>query len=356
MNRRLLLPALRPAAVLALVSLAVLAPAVEPAATFYVVKNLTSDGTETRHTDPNLVNGWGLAAGPTTPWWVANNGTDTSTLYNARGRATPLVVNVPGGPTGIVYNGHAGFLLEKGRRSRPAAFLFATQQGTLLGWSTLSLRDAVVVVDNSAAGAEYTGLAIGTSPSGDRLYAADFAGGKVDCFDDEFQPVTCTFDDPGLPAGYAPFGIQNLGGQIYVAYALRDDTTGDEVPGAGLGYVSAFDTAGAFLRRVASQGDLNAPWGLAMAPAEGFGDFSGHLLVGNFGDGRILAYEGAAPHMPKGPLMDRGGLPIAIDGLWGIAFGNGGSAGPPDVLYFAAGPEDETHGLFGSVRAGRSRN
>jgi uncharacterized protein (TIGR03118 family) len=353
MNVRIARPALTPAALLALVSLAVVSPAAEPAATFYQVKNLVSDdGSTTRHTDPNLINGWGLAAGPTTPWWVANNGTNTSTLYNARGRMMPLVVDVPGGPTGIVYNGGTGFVIPGGRRPKPALFIFANQAGQILGWNTGNLRNAVV--EANVPDAEYTGLAIATVTGGDRLFAANFAAGKVDCFDDEFHVDTanCAFTDPNLPAGYSPFGIQTIGAWVYVAYAMRDPSTGDEVHEPGLGRVSVFTTAGAFVRNVAQGGDLNAPWGIAMAPAMGFGDFSGHLLVGNFGDGRILGYD--ATDAPKGPLMDRSG-PIVIDGLWGIGFGNDGSAGPVNVLYFAAGPDDETHGLFGSVKVGRMR-
>jgi uncharacterized protein (TIGR03118 family) len=351
------------AALFALVTVAAIAHSADEAglqpsaAMFYKVKNLTSDGTSTRHTDPNLVNGWGLVAGPTTPWWVANNGTNTSTLYRASGRPLALVVDVPGAPTGIVYNGGTQFVLTKGRRSKPALFMFAGMDGKITAWNTLDSSQAVVVVDNSLGGAVYTGLAIAETGGGAAafLYAADFRWGRVDVFDGEFHPAGApgAFVDPTLPAGYAPFGIQNIGGQIYVAYALRDDTTGDEVAGPGLGYVSAFDTAGVFLGRIASQGDLNAPWGLAMAPAD-FGPLSGHLLVGNFGDGKINAFEAAAPHTAKGPLKDKAGQPIVIDGLWGIAFGNGAAAGPTNVLYFAAGPDDETHGLFGSVKVGRS--
>jgi uncharacterized protein (TIGR03118 family) len=355
MHRLLARRTLARAAMVALLSPAVVAPAAQSAASFYVVKNLVSDdGSTTRKTDPNLVNGWGLAAGPGTPWWVANNGTSTSTLYVAGGFMLPLVVNVPGGPTGIVYNGGTGFVLPTGRRPMPALFLFATQEGKILGWNTRTLRNAFVAADNSGSGAEYTGLAIANPAGGDRLYAANFGAGRVDCFDAEFHALTagCEFMDPGLPSGYAPFGIQTIGDHVYVAYALRDPDTGDEVKGAGLGYVDAYDTSGAFVDRVASQGDLDAPWGIALAPAAGFGDFSGHLLVSNFGDGRILGYEAAAPHAAKGPLKNRVGRAIAIDGLWGIAFGNGGLAGPTNVLYFAAGPEDETHGLFGLVRTG----
>ena len=347
---------------LVLFSLATLAPAADNARSFYVVKNRTSDdGAMTRHTDPNLVNAWGLVAGPATPWWVANNGTATSTLYRASGRPMSLVVQVPGAPTGIVYNGGTHFVLKSARKSSPALFMFASEDGTLSGWSTMvpgpfPSHDAVVVIDSSLGGAIYKGLAIATTLEGDFLYAADFHNGRVDVFDGEFHAAGAAgaFVDPNLPSGFAPFGIQNIGGHIFVTYAKQDAEGKDEVAGPGFGYVSEFDAAGTFVARVASGGELNAPWGLAMAPAEGFGPFSGHLLVGNFGDGRINAYEATAPHAAKGPLMDKGGMPIAVDGLWGIAFGNGGAAGPKSVLYFAAGPGDETHGLFGSIKTGQT--
>jgi uncharacterized protein (TIGR03118 family) len=348
---------------LVLISLAVSAPAAENARSFYAVKNLTSDGTATPHTDANLVNGWGLVAGPATPWWVANNGTDTSTLYFATGAPLGfLVVHVPGGPTGIVYNGGPHFVMKSGKKSSPALFLFATEEGKIWGWSVKVpgpgiSKDAMVVIDSSVGGAIYKGLAIATGPSGDFLYAADFHNGRVDVFDGEFHAAGAggAFVDANLPSGFAPFGIQNIGGHIFVAYAKQDPEGKDEVAGPGLGYVSEFDAAGTFVARVASGGDLNAPWGLAIAPASGFGPFSGHLLVGNFGDGRVNGFEAAAPHTPKGPLRGKLGMPIAVDGLWGIAFGNGGAAGPKSVLYFAAGPAGETHGLFGSIKASKTR-
>ena len=348
---------------LVLISLAVLAPAAENALSFYKVKPLVSDGTTTPHTDVNLVNPWGLAAGPATPWWVANNGTATSTLYLAGGRPLGfLVVQVPGAPTGIVYNGGPHFRLKRGFLSSPAAFLFASEDGTIWGWSAtasgpIPSHDAVMVIDSSLAGAIYKGLAIASTPDGDFLYAADFHNGRVDVFDGEFHAAGAAgaFVDPNLPSGFAPFGIQNIGGHIFVAYAKQDAEAKDEVAGPGLGYVSEFDAAGTFVARVASGGALNAPWGLAMAPADRFGPFSGHLLVGNFGNGHINAYEAAAPHTPKGPLRNNVGLPISIDGLWGIAFGNGGAAGPPSTLYFTAGPANEAHGLFGSIRFKQSR-
>jgi uncharacterized protein (TIGR03118 family) len=362
MKNRLLTKGAGLAALCSLFTLAAAAHAadesgIQPAAMFYKVKYLTSDGMSTPNTNPNLVNGWGIVAGPSTPWWVSNNGTDTSSLLRANGKALPLVVGVPGMPTGIVYNGGPNFVLTKGRRSKPALFMFANMNGTISAWNTLDQMNAVVKVDHSMDGAVYTGLAIASTPGGDFLYAADFQNGRVTVVDGTFNTVmlgASAFVDPTLPMGYAPFGIQTIGGKIYVAFALRD-ATGTEVHGPGLGYVSAFNTMGMFLERIASGGDLNAPWGMVMAPADVFGPASGHLLVGNFGDGKINAFEAAAPHTAKGPLKDKMGNAIVVDGLWGIGFGTGSFfSGPTKVLYFAAGPEHETHGAFGSIKFGRS--
>jgi uncharacterized protein (TIGR03118 family) len=337
---------------LVLISLAVFAPAAENARSFYVVKNLVSDGTTTPHTDPHLVNGWGIAAAPFTPWWVADAGTQKASIYTAFGTVLPFVVDVPGVPTGLVTNPGKHFKIPKGKLSLPAAFIFASRDGTISAWNVLDSTKAVVVFSNALQGAAYTGLAIASTPGGDFLYAADFHNGRVEVLDGTFHIAggTGTFVDPGIPTGFAPFGIQNIAGRIYVAYAKVDPVTGRSVHGAGLGYVSAFDTAGTFLGRIAAQGALNAPWGMAIAPATGFGPLSGHLLVGNFGDGYINAYEAAAPYAAKGPLKDKAGMPLAIDGLWGIAFGNGLLAGPKNVLFFAAGPANEGHGLFGSIK------
>ena len=324
---------------------------------FYKVTPLTSDGMSTPHTDPNLVNGWGIVAGPSTPWWVSDAGTGMSTLYRGSGAPLPLVVGVPGAPTGIVYNGGPNFVITKGRRHKPALFMFASLTGSISGWNTLDQMNAVIQIDNSMRGAVYTGLAIASTPGGDFLYAADFKNGRVDMFDGMFAPVplgASAFVDPMLPMGFVPFGIQNIGGKIYVAFAKPDPATGRAQHGPGLGYVSAFDTMGMFLERVASAGDLNAPWGMTVAPATGFGPASGQLLVGNFGDGHINGFDAAAPHMPKGALKDKMGAPIVIDGLWGIGFGTGFFSGSKKVLYFAAGPDNETHGLFGSVKMMRS--
>ena len=323
----------------------------------YVVTNLVSDGfVPAAHTDPNLVNGWGITAGPTTPWWVANNGTDTSTLYDGTGAARPLVVNVPGAPTGTVFNGTSDFVVTDGTSSGAARFLFANEAGMIFGWNPNvplppTSTQAQLGADRSNVGAVYKGLAIGQVGTANYLYATDFHNGRIDVFDGMFtlQSWSGAFKDPRLPHGYAPFGIQNIGGRIFVTYAKQQPNSDDELAGPGRGFVSVFGTDGTFQGRVASRGRLNAPWGLAMAPA-GFGRFSGDLLVGNFGDGRINAYRWEHHEWElDGTLRGTNHKPISIDGLWGIGFGNGSASGPTTTLYFAAGPDDEAHGLFGSV-------
>jgi uncharacterized protein (TIGR03118 family) len=305
--------------------------------------------------DASLVNAWGLTAGPTTPWWSSNNGTNTSTLYNGTGAKQALTVSVPGGPSGTVFNGSAtDFVVSQGGKSGSARFLFATESGQILGWSpTVNGTTAITGADSSAGGAVYKGLAI----AADRLYATDFHNGRVDVFDKSFAPVSLPFQDPKLPKGYAPFGIQALAGSIFVTYARQDAARKDDVAGAGAGYVDQFTTDGQLVARVASGGRKNAPpnapWGLAMAPAS-FGVFSGDLLIGNFGNGRISAYQdrGGGKWVYKGQLRRGDQTLIAIDGLWAIAFGNDAAAGPATSLYFAAGPGGEAHGRFGSITAG----
>ena len=323
---------------------------------FYEQHNLVSDGAVPADlVDAALVNAWGLVASGTSPWWVADNGADLSTLYNGNtGAKQALTVSVPGAPTGVVFNGGTGFAVSNGTATAPARFIFATEEGTILGWSpAVALTQAVVAVDNSAGGAVYKGLAIASTAAGDRLYAANFHAGTVDVFDAGFHPVSAGFSDVALPSGYAPFGIRNLGGTIYVTYALQDADKKDDVAGVGHGFVNAFDTDGHLLRRVASRGRLNSPWGLAIAPAD-FGQFGGNLLVGNFGDGHINAFdlarsEGNGALQERGQLHTADGSPIAIDGLWALAFGNGANAGPTNALFFTAGPFDEEHGLFGKL-------
>jgi len=302
-------------------------------------------------TDASLVNGWGISHSGTSPWWVSNEGTDTSTLYNTRdGVKVGLTVAVDGGPTGQVFNGTSDFKVDAGTGLLPARFIFATEDGELYGWNTVGTT-AIEAADTDDA--IYLGLAIGSFGGSNYLYAANFHAGTVDVFNGTWDLVTLpgSFTDPSLPDGYGPFGIQAIGDRIYVAYAKQDEDAEEEIAGEGFGYVDAFDMGGNFIARVASAGDLNAPWGIALAPA-GFGKFSGDLLVGNFGDGRIHAFRVEdGVWVPHGLLKGVDHRPIVIDGLWGIGFGNGAAAGPTTTLFFAAGPEDETEGLFGSITA-----
>ena len=323
----------------------------------YTVTPLVSDQPGVAaHTDPHLVNAWGLTAGPVTatssagtPWWVSDNGTDRSTLYDGSGVARPLIVTVDGGPTGAVFNATSGFLLPTGGK---ALFLFDNEDGEILGWNGAQGMTAIVV--HPSVGGIYKGLAIADTTAGPRLYAADFHNARVDVFDTNFvlQPAGA-FVDPSLPDGYAPFGIQTIGDRVFVSYAKQDEDAEDEVAGQGAGFVDAYDTAGNLLGRVAQHGQLNAPWGLALAPP-GFGRFGGDLLVGNFGDGQINAYaelsNGRFEH--RGELRGPDGKTLVIDGLWALQFGTGGTAGPIGTLFFTAGPDDETQGLFGSITAG----
>jgi uncharacterized protein (TIGR03118 family) len=306
-------------------------------------------------TDPNLVNGWGIGLSPSAGnFWVSNNGTGKVSLYlgdvgGSPLTINPLVVNVPGGaPTGQVFNGTSDFVVTNGMTSGPAVFIFAAESGKISGWNpTVSMTDAQVAVTNPTA--VYKGIAVGANATGNFLFAADFHNQRIDVLDKTFAAAKLagTFTDPNLPVGFAPFNVQDLGGKLYVAYAKRPATGDDEVHGPGLGVVDVFDTDGNFIRRVATQDRLNAPWGLAIAPS-GFGPFGGDLLVGNFGDGRINAFD-PATGTDKGFLTDPSGNPLAIDGLWGMTFGNGKTAGDPNSLYFAAGPNDESHGLFGKL-------
>jgi uncharacterized protein (TIGR03118 family) len=320
----------------------------------YAVQVLQSNAT-----DPDLVNGWGITAGPpglttATPWWVSDNGTNKSTLYTGAGAKLGLIVGVPGGPTGTVFNvGLRGFTVTGSGGSGSSRFLFATEGGQVLGWASPTATPSAVPGFTAGDGAIYKSLAIADDANGLHLFVADFHNAKVDVLDDSFTPVTLagSFVDPRIPKGYAPFGIQNLNGHIFVTYAKQDAVARDEIAGGGKGFVSMFGTDGTFQGRVFSHGMLNAPWGLAWAPSN-FGKFSGDLLVGNFGNGRINAFARTSHGwVPRGPMKGSNHRPIRIDGLWGIGFGNDGAAGPANVLYFAAGPEDETEGLFGSISA-----
>ena len=300
--------------------------------------------------DPSLRNPWGISASATSPMWVSDNGTGVTTLYRGDGSKVPLTVTIPPGagsdpgslgtPTGTVFNGN-------GAEFRGDRFLFATEDGTLAGWQPAFGGVARTEVDNSlpAPGAVYKGLALGSTTTGDRLYAANFRGGAIDVFDSSYNPAG-SFTDPKIPANYAPFNVQNLGGLLYVTFAMRDAAGHDDIAGQGHGFVDAFDTNGNLLRRLVSHGQLDSPWGLAIAPAS-FGDFAGDLLVGNFGNGRINAYTLDKGNF-RGELTRTNGAPISIDGLWALQVGN--AAADTNAVYFTAGINDEADGLFGTVK------
>ena len=335
-----------------------LATAPAAAATLFQRHNLVSDGTiAAAHTDPHLVNGWGVAFNPFGFAWVAAADGMVSTLYDGSGNVQSLVVQIPsptastgGHPTGIVFNGSDGFVAKKGTVSAPGRFLFSTEQGVIAVWSpTVDLTHALRMVDHSASGANYKGLALSAGGMGQLLYATDFVHARVDVFNSSFQQVALhagAFTDPGIPKGFAPFGIQAIGGDIYVTYA-KQGAGGDEAHGPGLGYVDVYTPTGYLIRRIASRGCLNAPWGITLSPA-GFGALSNKLLIGNFGDGRINAFSPTSG-VPLGALHDQNGHTIVIDGLWGMQFGNGLANQPVNTLFFASGPDEESHGLYGRL-------
>jgi uncharacterized protein (TIGR03118 family) len=315
-------------------------------------------------TVPNLVNPWGISFSPTGPFWFADNQSGVANLLNGSGQVVPLTVTVPSpnasnsSPSGSVFNDGPGFAISANGITRPSLFLFAAEDGTISGWSTaVDPNAAVLAVDNSSLGADYTGLALATDGSGHSLlYAADFGRGEIDVFDQDFKPVerAGAFQDPNLPAGFAPFNIQNVDGKLFVSYAQQStDNKGEDAPGAGLGFIDVYDANGTFLSRFASQGALNAPWGLALAPAD-FGRFGGALLVGNNGDGHINAYSPTSGAF-LGQLPGDNGAPIAIPDLWALTFGNGHEGGDAQTLFFAAGIDQETHGLFGAIQSPQLR-
>jgi uncharacterized protein (TIGR03118 family) len=300
--------------------------------------------------DSNLVNAWGMARGPNGPVWVSNNGTNTATVYRgavggAPVQKVPLDVTIPGGaPTGQVFNDTNGFTAPGA--PGPAQFIFASEDGDITAWAGGNAALLARHVD----GASYKGLALDHSPFGPLLLAANFAAAKVDVFDSTFTPlpVDLLFRDPDLPKGYAPFNIAELAGQILVTYALVNPATGDDVAGQGHGFVDVFTTYGALVRRLVTRSPLDSPWGMAIAPAN-FGQFSGDLLVGNFGNGRINAFDPQTGRF-LGALTDDQGDPIVIDGLWGLLVGDA-AAGGPDAVWFSSGPDHESHGLVGLLTA-----
>jgi uncharacterized protein (TIGR03118 family) len=325
-------------------------------------------------TDPDLVNAWGLSASPGTdaapgsPLWVSDNGTDKTTLYRGASPTTvtkvvpPIVDVTSGAPTGQVFNTDSTgfFVTDASGHSAASAFIFASENGGIDGWNpgvgviTPPGPPSTVteVAVKNGANAVYKGLAIAQASDGNTyLYAANFRSGRVEAYDDTFTPVELPgglFVDTRIPAGYAPFNVQELAGQLYVSYAKQDSGLKDDVAGQGNGFVDVFTNDGALVKRLVTRGQLNSPWGLALAPAS-FGRFGGALLVGNFGDGRINAYDpNTGTHL--GQLRGTDGKPIDIDGLWALMFGNGNAARTGELL-FSAGPDGESHGLLGKIVA-----
>ncbi len=297
------------------------------------------------NTDPNLVNPWGISFSPMSPFWVSDNGKGLATLYDGSGMPLSLVVSIPapgggvGVPTGQVFNGMGAFSDD--------LFLFATEGGTIAGWRGALGTTAETLFDHSGSDAVYKGLAIATIGSHRYLYAADFHNNRIDIFPSAGAPeLAGRFTDPNLPSGYAPFNIQKIGDKLYVAFAKQTPGSDDEDAGPGRGYVSIFDLQGNFLQRFASQGSLNAPWGMTMAPAS-WGNLGGSVLIGNFGDGVINAFDSNG--MLLGPVADARGKNLVNDGLWGLTFGNGANGGNVNSLYLTAGLDDESHGLFARI-------
>jgi uncharacterized protein (TIGR03118 family) len=350
-----------PAALAATLVVALLAVGAAPAAppgNQYKVTPLASDVPGLAPaTDPNLQNTWGLARSATSPWWIANNATASTSIYTGAGVRVDIgglpAQGVPGDPTGAVFSGIAG-QFQVGTTASPTTlgtsnFIFDSEDGTISAWRGGST--AALVTVPASSGAVFKGLAISNGPSGPRLYATDFANGRVDVFDGSWNPVNVpgAFVDPMLPKNYAPFGIQTIGDRVFVTYGKQQAGSTDEADGQGLGIVDVYDLDGNFLGRVAQHGQLNAPWGLAMAPAS-FGRFGGDLLVGNFGDGQINAYA----QLPNGHFEHRGTIRIdnsklSIDGLWALEFGNAAANGDPQTLFFTAGLNGEADGLFGTI-------
>jgi uncharacterized protein (TIGR03118 family) len=329
-----------------------------------LVSDLSNQGAKV--VDPNLKNAWGLAMTATSPLWVANNNSDTSTIYSIPPGGTTvtkagLTVDIPGGrtstgdsasPTGQVANTTSNFVVTSSAGSGPAVFIFSSESGQITAWNptadpaTAGVATASLVFSSPTA--VYKGLAIASTDQGTFLYASNFHDGTVDVFNSQFQPVHLagTFQDPFLPSGYAPFGIQNINGLIYVTYALQDAAKHDDVPGIGHGFIDVYTNNGFLVERLASRGELDSPWGLAMAP-QGFGPFGGQLLVGNFRNGLIHAY-GLFSGRPHGTLLGADHKPIQIDHLWALTVGTA-STGGTGTLLFSAGINDEQDGLIGSI-------
>jgi uncharacterized protein (TIGR03118 family) len=326
--------------------------AATPAAPKFTQTDLVSNGVlPAQHTDANLVNGWGLAFTKQGVVWVGNNGTGTSTVYDVAGNVAGPVVAIPPAAnstenapvTGVVFNAAAkGFNVTANGQTLPSQYVFVSESGTISGWTPEIGNTAVNVVDNSASGAAYKGAAIAGKGKKTQLLVANFQAGTVEVYDQSFQPVAASgaFTDPAVPADFAPFNVQVVGSKVYVAYARKDPNSQDDLQGPGNGVVGVFDAKGKLKGELASGGVLNSPW----AVIQGTGAFKKNLLVGNFGDGTINVFT------PKGKSIgaatDNAGQPITIPGLWGLAYGTGANK---NTLFFAAGPNTETAGLFGTL-------
>jgi uncharacterized protein (TIGR03118 family) len=337
----------------------------------YTQINLLSDGAAvtpapTQPADAHVKNPWGLVRSATSPWWISDNNDGSSVLLTGTGGVIPINPNgvvivpnapsqpAPGSPTGIVFNGNANaFLLSPGN---PAAFIFVTEDGTISGWNpTVNRASAVIVVDHSkvpdaANGAVYKGATISEFKGNPYLYVTNFRAGRVEVYDSSFKRVHLNeeaFDDDCLREGFAPFNIQAIGKNIFVSYAKQDAARHDDVAGPGLGFVVVFSPSGKKLARLEHGDWFNAPWGVVLAPGE-FGEFSHSLLVGNFGSGWIAAFNPVTGRF-QGFVKNPDNSILAIDGLWGLEFGNGGGAGPANTLYFTAGINGEADGLFGTL-------
>jgi uncharacterized protein (TIGR03118 family) len=333
-------------------------PGLTDSDTFYDQTNLVSDIRHQGRFEPNFVNAWGLDAGPTSPWWVNTNGTGLSFILDGAGTQIrpPVLATAIGAagtskPTGIVFNifnGGGDFKLDL---THPAFFITATEEGTISGWNpSVNLYDtSVIKVNNHASGAIYKGLAIGQMSGQKVLYVANFHAGIVEVFDTNFSPVVLSSNQfkATLPPGFAPFNAQNVNGSIFVTYAKQDSNAEDDVAGPGNGYVAQFTQDGTLIRMLQHGNWMNSPWGVAQAPAN-FGELSGRLLIGMFGSGQIASFDPATGNF-IGLMISHGNHPVEIDGLWGLRFGNGGPAGPTNVLFFTAGPDDESEGLFGTL-------
>jgi len=331
-----------------LFALAILTAAPNASGDTYSWTNFQSDiAGVAQHIDENLVNPWGMAVSPNGTIWVSDNGTGVSTLYAQDGTARSLVVTIPtaarnregGNPTGVVFNGTQFFQVTKNQTSAPALFIFVSEDGSISGWNpNVDPTNAIIAVDNGRNrgrnSAIYKGATLGVANGHNFLYVTDFHTGKVQTYDESFHQVNPGgFVDPNLPVGYAPFGIRNFNGEIFVTYALQDHAREDDVPGPGNGFVNVFDTSGNFLRRLISNGNLNSPWGLALV--------EGELWVGNFGDGLINNYDPNTGAFIE-TLMRADGTPLQFDGLWDLL-------PQAEGVFFTAGIADEEHGLFGII-------